>query len=187
MGKTAEQTVLDRLLFFKVERPDEVALIARKGDCSKKSYLAVTSQIERVGFVSVCAVIDKDKRFEGPNPRFCTLTGGGKSLALHAVLSHLFDKTHKDERGRAVFLGDSLSSLSPAKVILSRDRSGDIIVQTTDFDENIDGVRVLFDLGADHEEWKSVGEVMYSLNRTSPSLACGTEYIEWSREQARSP
>lgn len=108
---------------------------ARHGDYSKEAYLVTWTE---GGMVAVCAVIDKEKEFEAPNPRFTNRAAGGTSNKLHAFFQKLI--TTGGEGGAKTFLyGDEKSF----KIGLYLSHDGDVVVSTEDGHGSI-GVVVRF-------------------------------------------
>lgn len=114
---------------------NSVVYHARYGDYSKAAYLALWK--ER-GSIAICAVIDPEKKYEAPNPRFASGNAGGGSCELRAFLQELVPEI-KAEGNKVLLWNEG----QVARLVVHVSRDGDVVVSTEDRNGSI-GVVVRF-------------------------------------------
>jgi hypothetical protein len=98
--------------------------VARHGDYSPRSFLEM--ELNDQGFNIRC-VIDQERHWEAPNPKFCPAFAGGRSLEVYRVLWVLYNELPTDQHQRAFV--ESSQGEGSRFIILRKD---DMIVATED-------------------------------------------------------
>lgn len=140
---------------------NSITYYARHGDYSRISYLLVW---EERGEMCIRSVIDHEKRYESPNPRFTAGNAGGRSCDLRSLLQELVLEV-KDEGSKLLL--SSVNQMTQLVIHLGRD--GDCVVSTEDRSGGI-GVTVRFvRRTAGYRAVKGMLRLIEKHNRTSPN------------------
>ncbi len=97
---------------------------ARYGDYSRAAYLALWKERESI---AICAVIDQERKYEAPNPRFAAGNAGGRSCDLRSFLQELVPEVKAE--GNKVLLWNEGQM---ARLVVHLSCDGDVVVSTED-------------------------------------------------------
>lgn len=133
---------------------------ARHGDYSQSSYILVWEDDKGI---CIRAVIDHEKRYDLPNPRFTSSAALGQSLELHEFLRELLPEIEKEGSKLLLWSEDSVS-----KMVLRITPDGECEISTENRNSSI-GVTVRFTRKTQgYKSIKTILRLVFKLNRISP-------------------